>query len=113
MPCRVVMGSGQKILSRVGSIFCGSGRVSHLWFGFEFQKFPLKMSNFSIFFPSGQKKLLRVRSESTRVEARSESTRVSLLFTAGQKEARVGSGPISTAGLWRGNMLWGGWVRLG
>jgi len=46
------------------------GRVSHLRFGFEFQKFPLKMSNFSIFFLSGQKKLLRVRSESTRVEAR-------------------------------------------
>jgi len=33
------------------------GRVSHLWFGFEFGKFPLKMSNFSIFFPSGQKNL--------------------------------------------------------
>jgi len=27
---------------QVGSIFCGSGRVSHLWFGFEFGKFPLK-----------------------------------------------------------------------
>jgi len=44
-----VMGPGQKIdPSRVGSIFCGSGRVSHLWFGFEFEKFPIKMSNFSI-----------------------------------------------------------------
>jgi len=53
---------------RVGSIFCGSGRVSHSWFGFEFEKFPLTMSNFSIFFPSGQKKFLRVRSESTRVK---------------------------------------------
>jgi len=48
----VVMGPGQKFLNRVGSIFCdwvGSGRVSHLWFGLEFGKFPLKTSNFSIF----------------------------------------------------------------
>jgi len=54
---RISDGSRSKIfdLGQVGSIFCGSGRVSHLWFGFEFQKFPLKMSNFSIFFPSGQK----------------------------------------------------------
>jgi len=37
----------------------GSGRVSHLWFGFELGKFPLKMSNFSIFFPSDQKNLFR------------------------------------------------------
>jgi len=35
----------------------GQKRVSHLWFGFEFGKYPLKMSNFSIFFPSGQKTL--------------------------------------------------------
>jgi len=33
------------------------GWVSHLWFGFEFGKFPLKMSNVSIFFPSDQKKI--------------------------------------------------------
>jgi len=45
------------------------GQVSHLWFGFEFQKFPLKMSIFSIFFLLGQKKLLQVGSESTRVKA--------------------------------------------
>jgi len=25
------------------------GRVSHLWFGFEFGKFPLKISNFQFF----------------------------------------------------------------
>jgi len=49
------MGPGQKILTWVGS-----GWVSHLRFVFEFRKFPLKMSNFSIFFPLGQKKLLRV-----------------------------------------------------
>jgi len=52
-----VMGPGHKYLTRVGSIFCGSGRVSHLWFEFEFGKFALKTSNFSIFFPSGQKNL--------------------------------------------------------
>jgi len=38
---------------RAGSIFLllRSGRVSHLWF--EFGKFPLKITNFSIFSPSG------------------------------------------------------------
>jgi len=57
-------GSGSKIFDpgRVRSIFCGPGwvgmgRVSHLWFGFESEKFPLKMSNVSIFLPSGQKNL--------------------------------------------------------
>jgi len=54
------MGPGQKFLTRVGSgqlfvVRVRSGWVSHLWFGFEFQKFPLKTSNFSIFFPSDQK----------------------------------------------------------
>jgi len=55
------------------SKFFDPGRVSHLWFGFEFGKFPLKMSNFSIFFTSGQKKSLRDGSERTRVEGRSAS----------------------------------------
>jgi len=32
------------------------GWVSHLWFGYGFGKFPLKMSNFSIFLPFGSKK---------------------------------------------------------
>jgi len=58
----IVMGSGQTFLTRVGLIFCGSGRVSHLWFGLKFRKFPLKMSNFSIF-------SLRVGSKSTRVKS--------------------------------------------
>jgi len=54
------MGPGQKILTRVGSNFLalGLGRVSHLWFGYGFGKFPLKMSNFSSFCPSGQKKVI-------------------------------------------------------
>jgi len=33
------------------------GWVSHVWFGFGFGKFPLKITNFSIFFPSDQKKI--------------------------------------------------------
>jgi len=48
-----------------------AGQVSHLWFGIG--KFPLKMSNFSIFFSSGQvKKYMGQR-------------QVGLLFNAGQK----------------------------
>jgi len=62
------MGLGQNFLTLIGS-----GWVSHLWFGFEFGKFPLKMSNFSIFSPSDQKKSLRVGSESTRVKGGSSS----------------------------------------
>jgi len=54
------MGPGQ-------NFWPGSGWVSHLWFGFGFRKFPLKTSNFSIIFPSDQKKSLRVGSKSARV----------------------------------------------
>jgi len=64
----VVSGSDES-----GSKNFDPGRVSHLLFGLELGKFPLKMSNFSIFFPSGQKKLLWVGSESTRVKAGSAS----------------------------------------
>jgi len=68
------MGPGQKFLTRVGSdqifvaqvgsdqIFVaqvGSGWVSHLWFGYGFGKFPLKMSNISIFSPLGKKNVIR------------------------------------------------------
>jgi len=49
------------------------GRVSNPWFEFGFGKFPLKMSNFSIFFPLGQIKSLGVGSKSTRVKGRSAS----------------------------------------
>jgi len=51
------------------SIFCRSGCVSHLCLGFGFEKFPLKMSNFSIVFPSGQKKSLQVGLKSTWVKS--------------------------------------------
>jgi len=44
------MGPGQKILTQVRS-----GQPSMALFG----KFPLKMLNFSIYFPSGQKNLFR------------------------------------------------------
>jgi len=55
-------GSGSKFFDpgQVRSIFCGSGWVSHLWFGIGFGKFPLKMSNFLIFSPSLQKNLFRL-----------------------------------------------------
>jgi len=70
----LVMGPGQKFLTLVGSIFVvrvSLGQVSHLWLGFGFGKFPLKIS-------SGQvKKYLGQR-------------RVGLLYTASQKYARVG-----------------------
>jgi len=67
------MGPDQKFLTRVGRVnflWLGSDMVSHLWFGFEFGKFPLKMLNF---FSSGQKKSLRVGSKSTRVKGGSAS----------------------------------------
>jgi len=59
------MGQGQFFVARVRS---RSGRVSHLWFGFEFGKFPLKT-----FFPSGRVKKYPGRSQ------------VGLLFTTGHK----------------------------
>jgi len=61
-----------KISDGSGSVFCGLGWVSHLWFGFEFQKFPLKRQIFQ-FFPFRSKKSLWVGLESTRVEGGSAS----------------------------------------
>jgi len=46
------MGPGQNFLTRVGP-----GRVRNLWFGFDLGKFPLNMSNFSIFFCFGSKNI--------------------------------------------------------
>jgi len=87
------MGPGQNFFTQVGSgqffvARIGLGWVRHSWYGFEFWKFPLKMSNFSIFFPSGQRKLLRVRSESTRVKARLASYLMRV-----KSKLRSGQGP--------------------
>jgi len=71
-----------------------SGWVSHLWFGFEFQKISLKMPNFSIFFPSDQKNLLGVGSESTRVNAGSASYLLRVKSKLG-----LGQGPSLTINL--------------
>jgi len=78
----LVMGLGQIFLTQVrsGQFFVArvrSGRVSNPWF--EFEKFPQKMSNFSIFFPSDQKNLFGW------VKKYPGQRRVGLLFTAGQK----------------------------
>jgi len=81
----LVMGLGQKFLTWVKPIFCclGCDWVSHLWFGFG--KNSPKTTKFFNFFPfkkisPGQiKKYLGQRW-------------VGLLFTGGQKYARVGSG---------------------
>jgi len=51
------------------------------------------MSNFSIFIASGQKKMFRVGSESTRVEAGSASYLLRIQSKLGW--GRFGSGPIS------------------
>jgi len=93
------MGKGQIFLSSVRSgqffvVRVGSGWVSHLWFGFEIGKFPQKMSNFSIFFLSGQKKSLRVWKENTRIEDRSASYLLRVKSKLGSGQVR--SGPISS-----------------
>jgi len=88
------MGRGQKILpgsGRINFLRLGSGWVSHLWFGFEFGKFPLKKFKFSIFCPSGQKKSFRVGSESTQVRGGSASYLLRV-------KSKLGSGPISKLG---------------
>jgi len=84
----LVMGLGQSFLTRVGSIFCGSAwvRSAIYWFGFGFGKFLLKMSNFLIFLPLGQKKYLRVGSKAGQPLSYCKS-KVSSSW--------VGSGPIS------------------
>jgi len=93
----LVMGAGQKYLTWVGSgqFFVARvklGRVSHLWFGFEFQKFTLKMSNFSIFFPLGKKNCLGLGQKVPGLKPGQS------LIYCGSKVSLgwVGSGPIST-----------------
>jgi len=75
----IVMGQGQFFVARVRSGQFFVARVSHLCFGVGFRKFPLKMSNFSIF-SLGVKKI-----SSGRVKKYPDQRRVGLLFTAGQK----------------------------
>jgi len=87
----IVIGPGQIFLTQFRSIFCGSGQsgqVSLLWLEFGFKKFPLKTSNFSTFFSSGQKKSLRVRSKSIRVKDRSASHLLRV-----KSKLRLGQGP--------------------
>jgi len=81
------MGQGQKFLTQVDSgqfLLLGLGWVSHLGFGFE--KFPLKIPNFSIL-SLWIKKPHQVRSKSTWIEGRLASYL-----------PRVRSGPISSKG---------------
>jgi len=80
-----VIGPGKNFLTRVGSIFCCSGRVSHLWFESGFEKFPLKIPNFS-------KKSLLVGSKSTWVKDRSAS-----YLRQFKSMLRLGQGPSLTA----------------
>jgi len=79
--------SDGSFLTWVGSNFwcsgwVGSVQVSHIWFKFGFGKFPLKIPNFPTFCPLDKKNLIG-------------SGQKGLYFTAGQKYARVRSGPIS------------------
>jgi len=87
----LVIGPGQKFLTRVGSIFVarvGSGQVSHLWFGFRIWKISPKNVKFFNFFPFGSKKLLRVGLESTRIKAGSASYLLRV-----KSKLRSGQGP--------------------
>jgi len=76
--------------SRSKFLWLGLGRVSHLWFGFEFEKFPQKMSNFLIFFPSGQKNLF---GSGQKVPGLASYL---LRLKSNLGSGRVRSGPIST-----------------
>jgi len=78
----LVMGLGQKFLTRINFYSSGRGQVEHLWFESGLGKFPLKIPNFSIFSLWLKKSPL----------VGSKSTWIRLLFTVGQKYARVVSG---------------------
>jgi len=85
----LVMGPGQKLLTWVGSNFCCSGQVSHIWYVFGFGNFHLKIPIFSIFCPLVKKISLG------RVGNYPGQSQVGFLFTVGQKYAWVwaGQGP--------------------
>jgi len=86
----LVMGPGQNFLIRIGP-----GRVNHLWFGLEFGKFRLKMSNFSIFYPSGQKNLFGLGPKVHGSKVGRPLIYCGLKVSSG----RVGSGPISSCSI--------------
>jgi len=81
-------GTWSKFLTRVGSCKFFVAWVSHLWFGFGLglEKFPLKFQKLQ-FFSLQIKKI-----SSGRVKKYLGQRQVGLLFTAGQKYARVGLG---------------------
>jgi len=80
-----MLGSGQGQSLTQGQ-FCWC----HLWLGFGFGKFPLKIPIFSIFLASGQKKSLRVRSKSGGVKGRLTSH---LQLVKSNACAGLGQGP--------------------
>jgi len=90
-------GSWSKIFDsgRVGSTFCCSGRVSHIWF--EFGKFLLRIPRIPNF--SNANKKISLGQFKKYLCQRP----VCLLFSAGQKYTQVRSGPISS-----GNSCLGG-----
>jgi len=72
----LVIGLGRVIFLLLGMGQDGSGWVSYLWFRFVIGKFPLKMSNFSVF--------SKKTNSSGRVKKYLGQRWVGLLFTAGQ-----------------------------
>jgi len=73
-------GSGQFLVAQVGSAV----------FGLGLENYPLKLQNFSIFFPLGQKKSLRIGSKRTQVKGGLASYLLGVKVCSG----RVGSEPI-------------------
>jgi len=61
-------------------LLLGLGRVNDIWFGFE--KFPLKIPNFTIF-------PLWIKNNHTGSEKYPGQRKVGILFSVGQKYARV------------------------
>jgi len=84
-------GVGSKFfdLGWIGLIFCCSGWVSHLWFGPEFRKFPLKIPNCT---PSGRKTFFRFGQK-----VPGSKTGLPLIYCWSKVSLdRVKSGPISS-----------------
>jgi len=100
-------GSGSKTfaLGRVNFLWLGSGRVSHLWFGLEFGKFPLKISIFQ-FFPFGS---IKISSGLGRKVPRSKAGRPLIYCGSKVSSGRVESGPISSCSSFLrqcGSLVW-------